>query len=337
MNELEEAKDRKKAEFGIFGDYYFQKFNISFALMSVLPFLGFVYLITQRGDAILNLEGQTGLVLGLLLFISLVGYLISYWVIHRLIEQLIRYANALKQIDSLKSIFVSNVSHEVKNPLGTLRLSLENLHDNLHGELTPQQRELVHTCQRTVNRLIRLSTDLLDLAKIESGKMPINEDKVVLNELIEEVTEQLVGKAKEKNLVFEKEIPKSEVRIIGDSDHMFRVLFNLLENAIKYTPKNDRFGVSLIDQPESIQIDVWNQGNPIALSERGKLFERFDRIMVDKKTGTGLGLPIVKELISLHEGHIDVNSNDSTNHFIVELPKDFRPLKRAKLEKKLVH
>lgn len=323
------------AEYGTFGDYYFQKFNTSFALMAILPFLGFLYLITQRGDSINSLEGQTGLVFVILLAISLIGYFATYWIIHRLIEQLIRYANALKQVDSLKSIFVSNVSHEVKNPLGTLKMSLENLNENIVGELNPKQRDLVQTCQRTVNRLIRLSTDLLDLAKIESGKMTVNEEEVHLNNLIDEVTSQLTAKVKEKNLVFQKTLPKSEIRMIGDQDHMFRVVFNLLDNAVKYTPENNQLGISLAEEGEKVKIDIWNHGNPISPAEKDKLFERFDRITADHKTGSGLGLPIVKELIGLHEGRIDVESDATTNHFVVQLPKDFRSLRRAKSEKQI--
>jgi signal transduction histidine kinase len=232
-----------------------RKFNLAFAMMTVLPMLGFVFIIT-RNNSLIALEGQTGLLLVILLAISLLGYVIGYVVIRHFFAQIVQFNRALR--------------------------------------------------------------------RIEAGKMSVRGEVVDLRSILEEVIAQLGGKIAEKKLKFQHELPPGKAELWGDRDHLTRVFTNLLDNAVKYTLAEGAMGVLAKDTPEDYEVDVWNEGEELTAAQRAKIFERFERITEEKKTGTGLGLPIVKELVGLHYGSIRVESQRFTNHFVVNLPKDFR-------------
>ena len=300
----------------------YNKFDTAFALMAIVPMLGFVF-VTTRGGSWEKFEGRGGLVILLLIVISLLGYWLGYRVIRRLFEQLVNYNRALGRMNELKSIFVSEVSHEVKNPLVTLRMGLSFLNEDMMNTLTEDQRQVIAGCQRSADRLIRLTTDLLDLAKIEAETMPVKQERISLRPLLEEVARFMKPHIEKKHLKFTGDFANGEHALVGDRDHLTRVLINLMDNAIKYTPEGRAMGIRLVPERKFFEVDVWNEGEEIPASKRDEIFERYRRIATDKEAGTGLGLAIVKELVKLHRGDIRLERDDSRNHFVVRLPKDF--------------
>lgn len=300
-----------------------RKFNVAFALVAVIPMLGFTWIVTEA-LSLSGLEGGRGGIFLLLIVISLLGYAVGYRIIRHLFEELVGYNRLLSRVNDLKSVFVSEVSHEVKNPLVTLRLSLSFLQENLVPSLAEDQREVLAGCQRSIERLIRLTNDLLDLAKIESGKMSMKKETVNLKALVEEALAFMKPRFGEKGLKLKSEFAGADFSLLGDQDHLTRIVINLLDNAIKYTPKGNAVGVGLTDEKKNLKLDIWNEGEAIPPEKRERIFEPYERISFNKETGTGLGLPIVKEILKLHQGTIQVERMDSANHFIATLPKDFR-------------
>lgn len=288
--------------------------------MAIVPMLGFVF-VTTKGGSWEKFEGQGGLVLLLLIIISLLGYWLGYRVIRRLFEQLVNYNRALGRMNELKSIFVSEVSHEVKNPLVTLRMGLSFLDEDMMNTLTEDQQQVIAGCQRSVDRLIRLTTDLLDLAKIEAEALPVKQESIALRPLLEEVCRFMKPHVDKKQLKFTGDFSSGEHTIIGDRDHLTRVVINLMDNAIKYTPEGRDAGIRLSSGKDFFEIDVWNEGDEIPAAKREEIFERYRRIETGREAGTGLGLAIVKELVKLHGGGIRLERRDSGNHFIVRLPR----------------
>lgn len=298
----------------------FHKFDTAFALMAIVPMLGFVFVMTRDGSW-KAFEGQQGFIILLLIVISLLGYWLGYRVIRRLFEQIVNYNRAMNRMNELKSIFVSEVSHEVKNPLVTLQMGLSFLHEDMMQTLTEDQRQVIAGCRRSVERMIRLTTDILDLAKIEAEAMPVKSETVFLKPLLEEVAGFMKPHVDKKRLTFASDFGSGEHALSADRDHLTRVIINLMDNAIKYTPEGRSVGVRLIPDKRFFEIDVWNEGEEIPAAKKEEIFERYRRIATGKEAGAGLGLAIVKELVRLHRGDIRLERSESRNHFIVRLPR----------------
>lgn len=297
-----------------------QKFNAAFALMVVIPFLGFMVLVTDFFNLSKTVEGIPGAVMLILLLIGFLGYAIGYSIIRRLFERVVRNNQSLQNLDQLKSLFVSEVSHEVRSPMVSMQLALSQLNEEVKTALSPQQEQLIRICERSMERLIRLSTDILDLSKLESGKMETKNEIVNLGEIWQEVHALSLPRAKSQNVQLIESSFKNQF-VYGDRDHLTRIFINLVDNAIKYTPEGKKAGVDSQAEHDRIFVDFWNEGEEISANQKEQLFERFQRLSRDHHTpGTGLGLSIVKDLLELQSGSITVYSKDGINHFLVQFP-----------------
>lgn len=228
----------------------------------------------------------------------------------------------LKQMDKRKSAFVANVSHEFKNPLGNMRLSLGYLQDGSAGPVNEQQKMALEIAQRNTERLIRLVTDLLDISKIEAGKLKLKKEEIPVAVLVEEV---LIGNAEEiskKNIAVEKEFLANAGSVWADRDKLTEVIINLLSNAVKYTPEGGRVTLRLSGAKKEVRFEISDSGPGIAKEDFCKLFDKFERLTAEREEGTGLGLAITKDIIGLHKGRIWVESElGKGSRFIFTLPR----------------
>jgi PAS domain S-box-containing protein len=225
----------------------------------------------------------------------------------------------LREMDKRKSAFVANVSHEFKNPLGNIRLSLESV---LAGEISEEQRMMLGIAHRSTERLIRLVTDLLDLSKIEAGKMRLKKEEVRLADVAEEVITANGGEISGKGLTLEKEFSESAGTVLGDRDKLTEVITNLLSNAVKYTPAGGKIALGLSGTEKEARFEISDSGPGIAREDFGKLFDKFERLTAERAEGTGLGLSITKDIIELHKGRIWVESElGKGTKFIFILPR----------------
>ncbi len=228
----------------------------------------------------------------------------------------------LREMDKRKSAFVANVSHEFKNPLGNMRLSLTHILQGESGAINEEQRMMLEIAQRSTERLIRLVKDLLDLSKIEAGKMQLSREDVPIAALTEEVIVENSREISAKNLVLEKEFSGSAGSVFGDRDKLTEVITNLLSNAVKYTPAGGKVALNLSGTAEEVRFEISDSGPGIAREDFGKLFDKFERLTAERQEGTGLGLSITKDIIGLHKGRIWVESElGRGSKFIVTLPR----------------
>jgi PAS domain S-box-containing protein len=228
----------------------------------------------------------------------------------------------LKQMDKRKSAFVANVSHEFKNPLSNMQLSLDYVLDGLAGEVSEKQREALAIALRSTQRLIRLVTDLLDLSKIEAGKMTLKKESFGIAALAGEVLAAERNMISEKNLTLGKEFSESAGEVLADRDKLTEVLINLLSNAVKYTPSGGRITLRLSGTEKEVRFEIADSGPGIAQEDFHKLFDKFERLTAEKQEGTGLGLPIAKDIVELHQGRIWVESElGKGSKFIFTLPR----------------
>ncbi|HNX69547.1 MAG TPA: ATP-binding protein [Candidatus Omnitrophota bacterium] len=228
----------------------------------------------------------------------------------------------LKEMDKRKSAFVANVSHEFKNPLGNMKLSLSYLCDGEAGPLNEQQKMMVDIARMSTERLIRLVTDLLDLSKIEAGKMKLKKEEFPVEALVEEVLASNGEELSRKQLSLRKEFSEVVGAVWADRDKLTEVIINLLSNAVKYTPIGGTITLGLSGTPEEVRFEISDTGPGIAREDFCKLFDKFERLTAEREEGTGLGLSITKDIIELHKGRIWVESElGKGTKFIFTLPR----------------
>ena len=227
----------------------------------------------------------------------------------------------LKELDRMKSDFVANVVHELRTPLTIIKGNIDTIEKGYAGKVLPKQKEILGDVFRVSNRLARLVNDLLDLSKIESGKMKLDIEDVDIIEVAKEVTEGFERLAVDKKVGLKKDLPSRAVIIKADRDKLTQVFVNLMGNALKFTDKGD-VAVKIIELQDEVQVEVQDTGPGMTKEEVEKIFDKFVRVVAEKKEGTGLGLPIAKDIIGLHKGRIRVESEPGKGStFIFNLPK----------------
>ncbi|MBU1852775.1 MAG: response regulator [Candidatus Omnitrophica bacterium] len=228
----------------------------------------------------------------------------------------------LKELDRIKSDFVANVAHEFRTPLTIIKGNVDLVIKGGLGEVTPDQREMLDGAVKVANRLARLVNDLLDISKIESGKMKLKLEQLNINNIIEESLSAFSKMIKDKKQTLKKELAKDMPNINADIDMITQVFVNLLSNAIKYSPEGGTVAIKSVDLEKEIMVEVSDTGEGIAPENTDKIFDKFTRVTAEKKEGTGLGLPIAKDIVVLHKGRMWVKSElKKGSQFYFTLPK----------------
>jgi PAS domain S-box-containing protein len=219
-----------------------------------------------------------------------------------------RYEQRLKELDRMKSDFVSNVSHELRTPLTAIKASVDNMIDGITGPLSEKQVRYLARIKSNTDRLTRLINDLLDLSRIEAGKIDLKPTNLSLVGLAQEVTENIRPVALEKLISLEVASHDGNVTAWADRDKITQVLMNLVGNAIKFTPSHGKVNVFIQRNGDKwAQVSVTDTGPGIPATEAGKIFDKFYQIAQaekQKSKGTGLGLAISKVLVEMHGGKI---------------------------------
>lgn len=243
----------------------------------------------------------------------------------RLNRELSRSNEKLLELDRRKSDFVTMVSHEFRNPLGVIKGAIQfALEDKAKGG-GPQQYEALEIAEKSAARLVRLVTNILDLARIEAGKMELLNEKVDIGALVEEAVKGHGGEIALKQITLIKKVPADIGILWGDRDKLMQVLVNLLNNAIKYTAKGS-ITVSLTGTEREIRFEIADTGPGIPREHLEKIFDKFERISAERQEGTGLGLPIARDIIELHRGKLWAESDPGKgSRFIFILPRGRPP------------
>jgi signal transduction histidine kinase len=225
----------------------------------------------------------------------------------------IKMANEkLKELDRLKSSFVSNVSHELRTPLTAIESLADNLLDGVTGPLTPKQSAYMVGIKESTERLERLINDLLDLSVIEAGKAALKPTTFSLLKLLREVTDTLKPMAEGKQISVEIGSTNGHSMAWADRDKVAQVLTNLIGNAVKFTPTLGKVSMQVNSTKDAwLQVSITDTGPGIPPEETAKIFDEFYQMNQpgrDKSKGVGLGLAISKKLVEMHGGKIRVQS-----------------------------
>ena len=233
-------------------------------------------------------------------------------------EQLIGRIVALRdvtrerELDKMKTDFISVVSHELRTPLTSIKGYTDLLLSRAAGEMTELQHEFLGIIQTSTTRLANLINDILDISRIESGRIEIKQEPVDYRKIVADVLLLMRAPADERQIVLEADIPESMPPVCGDADKVTQVLTNLVGNALKYTPPGGRVSITLeIAGDASVTTCVADTGIGISPDDQKKLFQKFfraDNSSTREAGGTGLGLVIAKTIVELMGGAIWVDS-----------------------------
>ncbi len=231
-------------------------------------------------------------------------------------------AEKLKQLDAEKSRFFANISHEFRTPLTLTIAPLENLSKPKYGTLTTEGKAQVELASKNAKRLMRLVTQLMDLARFEANLFKLKTETASLNQFLHHVSSRFVGAAERYSINFIENIPDDAIIANFDPEQFEKVVSNLLSNAFKYTPEGGKVSVTLEKKDEEAVIRIADTGKGIDSEHLPRLFDRFYQAeKSEMQPGTGIGLALVKEITEQHGGRIDVESRSGEGTiFSIALP-----------------
>jgi two-component system, NtrC family, sensor histidine kinase KinB len=212
-------------------------------------------------------------------------------------------------LDRLKSDMVSTVSHELKTPLTSVQMAVHLLLEEVVGPLNAKQIELLLAARQDADRILAMINDLLDLTRIEQGRVKLDLEPVSVGALLSEAATRMRPQADDAGLALEADGAAPDVSVMVDRDRIGHVFDNLIGNAIQHTPRGGSIRLSARPEGEDVQVEVRDTGKGISGEHLPHLFEKFYRIPGESPAGgAGLGLAIVREIITAHGGRIDVAS-----------------------------
>jgi two-component system phosphate regulon sensor histidine kinase PhoR len=276
--------------------------------------LGIIY----KGRTIQDLvRERTYLNFALIVLIDLL-FLIGAWILFKNLKTEI-------QLSQMRSDFISNVSHEIRTPLALISVYTETI---LLGRVKPEKlkeyHEIIH---QETNRLTDIVNKILNFSKIEEKKYQYNFTTQNLNTIVSNIIQRFDYHLKNKSFVVETSLAPGMPEIMADYDAIYEVLMNLIDNAIKYSPKEKYLGVETFVEKDDVVLTVTDHGIGIPEPHQKYVFDRFFRVPdgeIQKVRGSGLGLAIVKQIIEEHHGTIVLNSafgKGSAFRIMLPIPK----------------
>ena len=219
----------------------------------------------------------------------------------------------LRELDQARSRFFANVSHEFRTPLTLTIGPLDDVRTGLYGELSPEVDEQLALAQRNAGRVLALINQILDVARLESGRMHLRARRLDLGAFVAGVAQAFAPLADRKGISLDVRVPDAGAEVWADPEQLQKVFANLLSNALKYTPTGGAVRVTVHVDEQVVHTVVRDSGPGISEADLPHVFERFYRVdesHARRQPGTGIGLALVKELVDLHGGTITVKSEE---------------------------
>jgi two-component system cell cycle sensor histidine kinase PleC len=226
-------------------------------------------------------------------------------------EELTELAAELKRVARAKSEFLANMSHELRTPLNSINGFSEVLYDETFGPLNEKQKKYTNNILTSGKHLLLLINQILDMAKVESGKMKLSLSSLPMRSLLNDISMLVADMVSKKKIEMLLEIAEDLPNIEADELKVKEIIYNLLSNAVKFTPEGGKLGMRAKKTDSEIEVVVWDTGVGIAPENMSKIFEGFFRVDTPYSRvteGTGLGLPLSKKLVELHGGNFSVES-----------------------------
>ena len=318
MYNLKTMQDMSKLVLQELKEDPFYKFKLVFALMSVIPLLTCFYVFIGSGLDITKIS----FVLYILIFISLLGFLLGFNTIKNLLNKVIFYTIEIKRSEQLKAELAASVSHDFKIPIKIIEELLGLVVSGSSGPINDRQKSHLHACGSTLGNMSQTIETLLDLYKIKAGLVDLAKEPCNLAELLKEKIVEF-GVLLEKNkIALSKKIAEKDLWVKVDKEKIKEVINNILSNTMKYTPQSGWVSIHAFISGEFIRVEFANDSENIPVDKLGEIFEKFKRLDYVNE-GTGLGLAIAKDIVELHGGEIWAeNILNKGVKFVMVLPRN---------------
>ena len=236
-----------------------------------------------------------------------------------------------KEMDRMKTEFISTVSHELRTPLSITKEGISLVLDKIPGKINEKQEQILSTARDNIDRLARIINGLLDISKIEAGKVELKRGIIDVVDLINKIANSFEPKVRERGLKLKTDFPEEKIEIYADEDKMTQVFTNLIGNAMKFTEKGT-IEISCAQKEKEVMCAVADTGVGLAKDDLPKVFNKFQqfgRVAGAGEKGTGLGLSIAKSIVEMHEGKISVDSKLGVGtKFTFTIPK-YKKMKKT--------
>ncbi len=309
----------------------FRKIKSCFALMVIIPLLVLFYLIIGKNFLYELFLGTDGLIIGIALIISCLGFFVAYRLVVNIVNKLFSYFIERKLAEEEKIEVLSGLTHDLKTPLSTIRASLQNIADGICGYINKTQQYMANTCIKSLDKATNFINQMLNLAKQKITITQFQRELINFGQLVKDEVDEITVLAKKNNQKVHCRILSTKLKMWGNKEKLSRAIMNLLSNAVKYSDKAGRLDIILSSDSDTIKLAVINTGAGIPQDKLNKIFTKYERIKSSSQIeGSGLGLFLVKDVIDLHEGHITVRSIPSKEtEFNITLPRDLRAKTRT--------
>jgi len=217
---------------------------------------------------------------------------------------------SLQELDRLKSVFLASMSHELRTPLNSIIGFTGIILQGISGEISEEQRKQLTMVKNSASHLLSLINDVLDISKIESGRVEFSLEEFRLDDVVREVVEAFSSALSEKGLELTTQVPEG-ITLLSDKRHIKQVLLNLVSNAVKFTNQGSVKVAARVPEDDNLEVRVIDTGIGIKQEDMEKLFQPFQQIgapLIKSREGTGLGLYISKRLVVLLGGDISARS-----------------------------
>lgn len=242
---------------------------------------------------------------------------------HKAYETIKQQNKKIKENEKLQNQFLANISHDLRTPLNSIICLSEILSNKMFGDLNDKQLEYIEDIRISGIRLLGMINEVLDITKLESKTISLNKTNINLTILSNEVINILKPLYNKKNIKIACEFPK-DITMIGDYIKLQQVLFNIIGNAIKFSPENSTIEIKITQSNKNIAISIKDYGIGISKTNQKKIFKKFYQVentLSKSELSTGLGLTIAKEFVKLHKGKIEVSSEiQKGTTFTIKLP-----------------
>jgi signal transduction histidine kinase len=221
---------------------------------------------------------------------------------------LLKNITQFQELDLAKTNFIATISHELKTPIASIKLSSKLLEDSRVGELNEEQKQLVNNIKGDSERLLKITSEVLNMAQVETGRIQLNFQKVEAKDIVKYAVDSLKFQADQKAIQILQELEDSLPSVNADLEKSAWVMVNLLSNAIRYSPENAKIQIKVVSKGHNIEFSVHDKGKGIDAQYQDKIFDKFFYMPGNPKHGTGLGLSIAKEFIMAQNGEIGLKS-----------------------------
>lgn len=234
---------------------------------------------------------------------------------------LLKNITQYQELDQAKTNFIATISHELKTPIASIKLSSKLLEDNRVGDLNEEQQQLVANIKGDSERLLKITAEVLNMAQVETGKIQLNFQTVAAKDIVQYAIRALKFQAEQKQISLEADMAEDLPGVHADLEKTAWVMVNLLSNAIRYSPENGIIRIAVMAENATLRFSIRDSGKGIDPIYQDKIFDKFFQVPGSHKNGTGLGLAIAKEFIMAQNGNIGLNSGGGEGTtFYFQLP-----------------